>query len=110
MAVDLLGKALQVGGGVVHLPFTQLDLDRAPASIAQLHDHFHLDSVVVAVVQHLPSQGLAQHTQITDHQRFEHLPEPLQILQQSLRRSSGGRQRQRWIDEMTLRGLAQPCP
>jgi len=31
--MPLLGKALQVGGGVFHLPFAQLDFEGAPASI-----------------------------------------------------------------------------
>jgi hypothetical protein len=31
--MPLLGKALQVGGGVFHLPFAQLDFEGAPSSI-----------------------------------------------------------------------------
>lgn len=36
-AIDLLGKALPVGGCLLHLPFAQLDLDRAPGRATGAH-------------------------------------------------------------------------
>ena len=49
----------------------ELDLDRTPAAIAQLHDRVHLNAVVVSVMEHLAIEGLGQHPQVADHQRLE---------------------------------------
>jgi hypothetical protein len=105
--IDLLAKAQQAGGGGLHLARSELDLDRAPAAIAQLHDRVHLNAVVVAVVEHLALQRLGKHPQVANHQRLEQQPQPLQILEQTIGAAAEGRHRQRGVAEVAPGGLAQ---
>ena len=68
MRVDLMAKAQQADGGGLHLARAELDIDRAPAAIAQLHDRVHLHAVGDAVVEHLAIQCLGLHPQVADHE------------------------------------------
>ena len=108
-AIDLPLKAQQGCGRRIHLSRSQFDLNRPPTAVAQLHHRIHLDSVVVAVMEHLAIQGLGKYPQVANHQRLEQQPQQLQIVQESICTASKGRNRQGGVAEMALAGLTQRC-
>lgn len=55
----------------------QLDLDGAPSSVFQGHNHVGLQSRLVAVMPDLSVYGLGINAQIPHAKRFEQRPEPI---------------------------------
>ena len=81
-----------------------------PGAVDALDDGVHFEPGVVAVMGDFGVERLAVHTQIAHHERLEQESERLGVREQSLRRRSQQRRRQRRIHEVPLGLLAQRCP
>ena len=75
--------------------------------VSQLNNSIRFLPVAVPVVRHLAIEALRVDPQVPHYQRLEQQSQKVEIIQQSLRSRSQGCGRQRRVNEVTLRRLAQ---
>ncbi len=80
----------------------EFDLEPGPSSIGEFDDGVHFESFAVSVMQHRCAQRLAQHTQVTYHERFEEEPEEVEVLEEALGSDAQRRNGKGRINEVTL--------
>ena len=88
----------------------ELDLNRTPAAITQLHDRRPPPRHHCRGVEHLTIQRLGQQPQVAEHVCLEQQPQTLQILEQAIGAGSEGRHRQGGVATLTPGDQVQGCP